>query len=138
MGMHRWVVAGLFALGITIGVGIAPYLYAQNAALQSRELIRTDLKNIPGQEALIFTSVWQPGFRLPLHIHPEGHEFMYILEGELSFETKGLSTRTLKAGELVYTEPNVPHYGRNASDNITKTIVIRIKDKSQPIAVEVK
>jgi uncharacterized RmlC-like cupin family protein len=44
----------------------------------------------------------------------------------------------VKAGEVVYTPPNTPHFGRNATDKESKTIVIRIKAKDQPVATEVK
>src|SRR6188472_4517138 len=53
-------------------------------------IFKTDLQNVPGLEVLIFTSDWQPGFRLPLHIHPDGHEFVYVMEGEQTFEVEWL------------------------------------------------
>jgi quercetin dioxygenase-like cupin family protein len=84
---------------------------------------------------LIFTSDWQPGFRLPLHIHPDGHEFVYVVEGEQTFEVDGYGTKLVKAGE---TPPNVPHYGRNATDKLSKTVVFRIKPKDKPVTAEVK
>ena len=40
-------------------------------------------------------------------------------------------------GILVDTPPNTPHFGRNATDRVCKTIVVRIKDKDKPIAMEV-
>ena len=94
--------------------------------------------NIPGQEVLLFTSTWQPGYRLPLHMHPEGHEFTYVVEGEQTFEIDGVGTKIVKAGEVIYTPPNTPHFGRNATDRESRTIVIRIKARDQPVAVEVK
>jgi quercetin dioxygenase-like cupin family protein len=97
-----------------------------------------DLNNLPGQEVLVFTSTWQPGFRLPWHIHPNGQEITYVVEGEQTFEIDGIGTKVVKAGEAIYTPPNTPHYGRNAKDKISRTIVIRIKDKDKPIMVEIK
>jgi hypothetical protein len=38
----------------------------------------------------------------------------------------------------LYTPPNTPHFGRNATDRVSKTIVVRIKDKGKPISVDVK
>lgn len=97
-----------------------------------------DLKNLPGQELLIFASTWQPGFRLPLHIHPDGHEVTYVVEGEQTFEVAGVGASiVVKAGEALYTPPNTPHFGRNATDRVSKTIVVRIKDKDKPISMEV-
>lgn len=138
MQMRKTFIAGLFAAGTAFGVGVSQLIFAQTAAYQTREVIRTDLKNLPGQEAIIFSSEWQPGFRLPLHMHPEGHEFTYVVEGEQTFEIEGVGQRIVKAGEAIYTPPNTPHFGRNATDKVSRTIVVRIKDKSQPITVDIK
>src|SRR5204862_472666 len=70
--------------------------------------------NLPGQEVLLFASTWPPGFRLPLHMHPDGHEFTFVIEGEQSFEIDGVGTKIVKAGEIIYTPPNTPLFGRNA------------------------
>jgi quercetin dioxygenase-like cupin family protein len=96
------------------------------------------LNNLPGQELLVFESTWQPGFRLPLHMHPNGHEVTYVIEGEQTFYIEGVGTRVVKAGEAIYTPPNTPHYGSNLTDKPARTVVIRIKDVGKPIMVEVK
>ncbi len=101
-------------------------------------MFQTDLNNLPGQEVLLFASTWQPGFALPLHRHPEGREITYVVEGEQTFEIEGIGTRIVTAGEAIYTPPNTPHFGRNAPDKKSRTIVVRIKAKDQPVAVEVK
>ena len=128
----------LFAGGILIGAGSSEIIHAQAPALAIRQVLQTDLNNLPGQEVLLFASTWQPGFRLPLHMHPEGHEITYVVEGEQTFEIDGVGTRIVRAGEAIYTPPNTPHFGRNATEKESKTIVIRIKAKDQPITVEVK
>ena len=137
--MNRTVVAvALFASGIVVGVSSSQILHAQAPTYATKEIIRTDLNNLPGQEALIFASTWQPGFRLPWHMHPDGHEFTYVVEGEQTFEIEGVGTKVVKAGEAIYTPPNTPHYGRNATDKESKTVVVRIKAKNQPVMVELK
>jgi quercetin dioxygenase-like cupin family protein len=138
MKIRKSLLLGLFAAGTVFGIGISQLIFAQAPAYQTREIIRTDLKNLSGQEALIISSVWQPGFRLPLHMHPEGHEFTYVIEGEQTFEIEGVGQKIVKAGEVLYTPPNTPHYGRNATNKVSKTIVFRIKAKDQPIMVETK
>ena len=134
----KMLAAILFAGGILIGAGSSEIIHAQAPALAIRQVLQTDLNNLPGQEVLLFASTWQPGFRLPLHMHPEGHEITYVVEGEQTFEIDGVGTRIVRAGEAIYTPPNTPHFGRNGTDKESKTIVIRIKAKDQPIAVEVK
>jgi quercetin dioxygenase-like cupin family protein len=137
--MNRTVVAvALFASGIVVGVSSSQILHAQAPTYATKEIIRTDLNNLPGQEALIFASTWQPGFRLPWHMHPDGHEFTFVVEGEQTFEIEGVGTKVVKAGEAIYTPPNTPHYGRNATDKESKTVVVRIKAKNQPVMVELK
>jgi quercetin dioxygenase-like cupin family protein len=134
----KTLAAMLFAGGALIGAGCSEILHAQAPALSTRQIFQTDLNNLPGQELLLYASTWQPGFRLPLHMHPEGHELTYVVEGEQTFEIDGVGTKVVKAGETIYTPPNTPHFGRNATNKESKTIVIRIKAKDQPVAVEVK
>jgi quercetin dioxygenase-like cupin family protein len=137
--MNRATVAGgLFALGILVGSVSTEFVRAQGSQYVTKQVAQTDLNNLPGQEALIFTSTWQPGFRLPLHMHPNGHEFTFVIEGEQTFEIDGVGTKVVKAGEVLYTPPNTAHFGRNATDQVSKTLVVRIKDKDKPIMVEVK
>ena len=73
---------------------------------------------------------------LPASVDPCGEN------GEFhTFVTRGpMLSRPIevKAGEVVYTPPNTPHFGRNATDKESKTIVIRIKARDQPVATEVK
>ena len=35
--------------------------------------------------------------------------------GEQTFEIDGVGTKVVKAGEAIYTPPNTPHFGRNAT-----------------------
>ena len=130
--------AVLFAGGISVGAGFSEIIHARAPKLATKQVFQADLNNLPGQEVLLFASTWQPGFALPLHMHPEGHEITYVVEGEQTFEVDGVGTKIVKAGEAIYTPPNTPHFGRNATDRESKTIVIRIKAKDQPVAIEVK
>ena len=129
--------AGVFAVGVLVGSASSEFVRAQGPQYETKQVLRTDLKNLPGQELVIFASTWQPGFRLPLHMHPDGHEVTYVIEGEQTFQVGGRDT-VIKAGEALYTPPNTPHFGRNATDHISRTLVVRIKGKDKPISVEVK
>src|SRR5215475_4184531 len=129
---------GVFAVGILVGSLSSEFVHAQGPQYETKQLLRTDLKNLPGQELLIFASTWQPGFRLPLHMHPNGHEVTYVVEGEQTFYIEGVGTKVVKAGEAIYTPPNTPHYGSNLTDKPSKTVVVRLKDTDKPIMVEVK
>jgi quercetin dioxygenase-like cupin family protein len=135
---RKGLAALLFAGGIVVGAGSSEIIHAQAPALATKLVFQTDLNNLPGQELQLYASTWQPGFRLPLHMHPEGHELTYVVEGEQTFEIDGVGTKIVKAGEAIYTPPNTAHFGRNATDAISKTIVVRIKAKDQPVTVEVQ
>jgi quercetin dioxygenase-like cupin family protein len=136
--MKRTLMLGaLFMTGILLGSASTEFIHAQTSLYATHQIMKTDLSNLPGQEVLISSSTWQPGFRLPLHMHPNGHEFTFVIEGEQTFEIDGVGTKVVKAGEVLYTPPNTPHFGRNATDGVSKTLVVRIKDKDKPVAVEV-
>jgi quercetin dioxygenase-like cupin family protein len=130
--MNRSIILGItLAAGLAIGFGSSQFIQAQPSGYATTQVYRGDLANLPGQEVIIYASDWPSGFRLPWHVHPEGHELVYVVEGEQTFEV-------VRAGEVIHTPPNVAHFGRNATDKLSKTIVIRIKEKSQPVMVEVK
>ena len=93
---------------------------AQGPQYVTEQVAKINLDNLPGQEMLIFTSTWQPGFRLPLHMHPNGHEVTYVVEGEQTFYIEGVGTKVIKAGEAIYTPPNTPHFGSNLTDNLPR------------------
>ena len=88
---------------------------AQVPGYVTKQVFKTDLVNLPGQEVIIYASEWPSGFRLPLHLREEGHEFVYVIEGEQTFEIDGVGTKIVKAGEAVYTPPTTKHFGRNVS-----------------------
>jgi quercetin dioxygenase-like cupin family protein len=128
----------VFAFGVIAGMLSLEFVNAQGAQYETTQILKTNLANLPGQEMLIFESTWQPGFRLPLHVHPNGHEVTYVIEGEQTFYIEGVGTKVVKAGEAIYTPPNTPHYGSNLTDKPSKTVVIRVKDIDKPIMVEIK
>jgi quercetin dioxygenase-like cupin family protein len=137
--MNRVItLGGVFVVGMAVGFLSTGFVDAPAPQYQTKQVLQTDLNNLPGQEIIVFESTWQPGFKLPLHMHPNGHEITYVVEGEQTFEIEGIGTKVVKAGEAIYTPPNTPHFGRNATDKISKTIVIRVKDKDKPIMVEIK
>ena len=137
--MNRLIaLGGVFGAGLVVGALSTEYVHAQGPQYQTKQVLQTDLNNLPGQEIIVFASTWQPGFRLPLHVHPSGHEITYVVEGEQTFEIEGVGTRVVRAGEAIYTPPNTPHFGRNATDKVSRTVVIRLKEKDKPITVEIK
>jgi quercetin dioxygenase-like cupin family protein len=137
--MKRYgIYLGLFVAGAAAGIVGSQELLAGSGGYSTKMLLRTDLENLPGQEVLIFASDWPPGSKLPMHTHPDAHEFDYVVEGEQTFHFQGGELKTVKSGEVLYTPPNTPHFGENATQKSSKVIVFRIKPKSRPISAEVK
>lgn len=135
---HTFAWGAVFAAGMVTGALSGNLVHAQGPQYSTTQILKTGLNNLPGQELLIFESIWQPGFRLPLHVHPNGHEVTYVVEGEQTFYIEGTGTKVVKAGEAIYTPPNTPHFGSNLTGKPAKTVVIRLKDIDKPIMVEVK
>jgi hypothetical protein len=54
---------GVFAIGMVVGGLSTEFVHAQDPQDQTKQILQTDLSNLPGQEALVFASTWQPGFR---------------------------------------------------------------------------
>ena len=130
-----------FILASVLGsclVGMPTGILSQQAAAPPPPLLRTDLQGIAGQEAIVQFVQIPPNGRAPKHIHPDGHEIIYVLEGETVLEIDGQPPRSAKAGEVLHVPPNIPHGGGNSSATAPlKLLVIRIKDKNKPILVPV-
>jgi quercetin dioxygenase-like cupin family protein len=127
----------LLTIGVGIGLGLGHEAQAQKPTIQS--LLRSDLRGIPGQETIFEVLTIPPGGATPRHIHPDGHEFVYVLEGATTAEIDGHEPRNYGVGEVVHVPPNVPHIGRNASQTEPlKVLIVRIKDKSKPVMVPAK
>ena len=60
--MRKTFAVALFACGVALGLDVSEIIHAQAPSYATKQIIQTDLNNLPGQEALIFASTWQPGF----------------------------------------------------------------------------
>ena len=105
---------------------------AQNAPA-AKQIFQSDLKGLPGQEALVFFVEFAPGQGLPWHVHPGGHELVYGLEGAFVFEEQNGTKSSLKAGEVKHIGPDIGHTVRNEGTTVAKALVVRVKDKAKPI-----
>jgi quercetin dioxygenase-like cupin family protein len=135
--MGRPVLLLLFVVALMGGPLGPDRAQAQKPTIQS--LLQADLQGLAGQETILEVLTIPPGGATPRHIHPDGHEIVYVLEGATTAEIDGRETRTYRVGEVVHVPPNIPHVGRNASaTEPLKVLVIRIKDKSKPVMVPAK
>ena len=109
-------------------------LLAQEAKVT--ELMKKELAECPGKEALMITVEYPPGSVDPVHRH-NAHGFIYVLEGSIVMQVRGGKEVTLKPGDTFYEGPNDVHVvGRNASQTQpAKFVVVFVKDKGAPVLV---
>ena len=75
------------------------------------------------------------GQGLPWHVHPDGHALVYSLEGTFAFEEQNGTKSSLRPGEVKHIDPDVGHTVRNEGSTAAKVLVIRVKEKTKPVAV---
>jgi quercetin dioxygenase-like cupin family protein len=135
-----------FALGTV--AALAPDVQAQQQQQQQgqapvtgaapTQLLADDLTGMEGKEVLARRSEAPGGWASKKHYHP-GHVLVDVLEGAITFEEEGRPPITKKAGEMFHERPEIPLTARNASQTEpVKLLVIDIKDKGQPVTVDVQ
>ncbi len=67
---------------------------------------------------------FEPGARTAWHTHPHG-QLLYILSGEGWVQTEGQSKRTVRAGDIVWFEPDARHWhGATATKAMTHVAIV--------------
>jgi quercetin dioxygenase-like cupin family protein len=117
-------------------------LMAQKAVMppKSKEtitpLITKDLAGFPGEEALMYTVDFPPGYSSPVHRH-NAQVSVYVLDGSVVMQVRGQKELTLQPGQTFYEGPNDIHIvSRNASSTKpAKFLVFLIHKKSDPLVI---
>jgi quercetin dioxygenase-like cupin family protein len=120
------------SIGAISGPAARAQAPAQNAPA-AKQLFQSDLKGVPGQEALVFLVEFAPGQSLPWHVHPGGHELVYGLEGTLVIEQQNGTKVSVKTGDVDHVGPDIGHTARNEGTTVAKVLVVRVKDKAKSI-----
>ena len=102
-------------------------------------LITKDLAGCSGEEALMYTVDFPPGFSRPIHRH-NAQVSVYVLEGSVVMQVRGQKELTLQAGQTFYEDPNDVHIvSRNASSTKpAKFLVFLIHKKGTPLVIPAK
>jgi quercetin dioxygenase-like cupin family protein len=102
-------------------------------------LITKDLAGFPGEEALMYTVDFPPGFSSPIHRH-NAQVFVYVLEGSVAMQVRGQEELTLRPGESFYEAPSDIHIvSRNTSSTKpAKFLVFLIHKKGAPLVIPAK
>lgn len=74
------------------------------------------------ETSLIMYSEFSAGGMVPMHLHETQDEMLYILAGNMEFETEG---KVIKAGpgDIVSLPMGIPHALFNRSDSVVKSLV---------------
>jgi quercetin dioxygenase-like cupin family protein len=102
-------------------------------------LITKDLAGVPGEQALMYTVDFPPGFSSPVHRH-NAQVSVYVLEGSAVMQVRGQKAVTLGPGQSFYEDPNDIHVvSRNASSTKpAKFLVFLINKKGAPLVIPAK
>ena len=133
------------ALLITSTLFTTSTLMAQNAVMapMAQEtitpLITKDLAGFPGEQALMYTVDFPPGFSSPIHRH-NAQVCVYVLEGSVVMQVRGQNELTLRPGQSFYEDPSDIHtVSRNASSTEpAKFLVFLINKKGSPLVIPAK
>ena len=99
-------------------------------------LFSKELADIPGKEISMITVEYPPGGSDPVHRH-NAHGVIYVLEGSIVMQVKGVKEVTLRPGQTFYESPTDVHtVSKNASKTEpAKFLVFFVKAKGAPATV---
>src|ERR1700742_1413600 len=102
-------------------------------------LMTKGLAGFPGNQALMYTVDFPPGFSSPVHRH-NAQVFVYVLAGSVMMQVRGQKELTLGPGQSFYEDPNDIHIvSRNASSTKpAKFLVFLIHKKGTPLVIPAK
>ena len=103
------------------------------------QLITKDLAGFPGEQALMYTVDFLPGFSSPIHRH-NAQVSVYVLEGSVVMQVRGQKEVILGPGQSFNEDPNDIHVvSRNASSTKpAKFLVFLIHKKGAPLVIPAK
>jgi quercetin dioxygenase-like cupin family protein len=137
----------ILTLAFLVGSALTPTstLMAQNAVTPPMAhetitpLITKDLAGLPGEQVLMYTVDFPPGFSSPVHRH-NAQVSVYVLEGSVVMQVRGQKELTLGLGQSFYEDPNDIHVvSRNASSTKpAKFLVFLINKKGAPLVIPAK
>jgi quercetin dioxygenase-like cupin family protein len=102
-------------------------------------LITKDLAVLPGEQVLMYTVDFPPGFSSPIHRH-NAQVSVYVLDGSVVMQVRGQKELTLGPGQSFYEDPSDIHIvSRNASSTKpAKFLVFLINKKGAPLVIPAK
>ena len=125
--------------GLAFYLGPTGISLAQEQPITRTELIRVDVAEVAGKEAVIYIAELKPGAEGARHTH-YGDEFVYILAGALVVTPDGKEPITLRQGQAAHLAPaDGVHAARNGSaSEASKVLVFLVVEKGKPLAEPAK
>ena len=135
--MKRILLLGA-AIALAFGAGLATQsmVGAQQQPITSKTVMDDPLVGGTYEQMLMQEVSFGPGAGVPWHIHPDGHEIAYVLEGAIKLQVDGQPDRVLKPGEGLHMNANVVHRGE-AEPSGAKLLIVRLKPKDKPVMTPV-
>jgi len=136
--LSRNVIALLIGTSATAVATVAAVAQAPPAVAPLPKLptTRVDLQrhdlSAAGREAIQARIDFGPGIFAPMHTHP-GEEIIYVLEGELEYEIRGMPPVRLKPGDVLFVPANAAHSARNVGSGKASELATYIVEKGKPL-----
>jgi quercetin dioxygenase-like cupin family protein len=137
--MKRSLLLGTaLALAFGAGLGTQSMVGAQSSSAASKDVIKEEpLVGGNSQNMIMQVVTIPPNVATPWHIHPDGHEISYVMEGAVKIQIDKQPDRVVKAGEGFHINSNVVHRGVGEASG-AKLLIVRLKPKDKPVAQPVK
>lgn len=87
-----------------------------------------------GGSISVHEGVLKPGERVPLHVHDEADQLLYVVEGEAEV-TVGDVTYVARQGDLVAKPHGVPHGFANCSDSPARLLEVTAGDSFERLTL---
>ncbi len=103
---------------------------------KATSLLEKPLAGVEGKKVIIKHFEFPPGYVGGKHSHP-GPVFVYVLEGELTIDTKEAGRQRIRAGKL-YQEPirSVMQARNLSTTDATKIVVFQVGDEGKPMMIK--
>jgi len=125
------------ALAFGLALGTQSMVSAQQQAVSAKTLMDEPLVGGTYEQMLMQEVSLQPNANVAWHIHPDGHEITYVMEGEVTLKRDGVPDHVFKAGEGLHLNANVPHAAQAGASG-AKLLIVRTKPKDKPVAQPVQ
>ncbi len=122
------------AVALAFGAGLATQaMVGAQSPVPPKEIIKEEpLVGGDSQDMVMQVVTIPPNAVTPWHIHPDGHEISYVMEGAVKLQVDKEPDRVVKAGEGFHVNANVVHRGVGEPSG-AKLLIVRLKPKDKPI-----